>query len=378
MMREVVVTQRRLTHYRVPFFECLRTELAERRIRLRLVHGEPTAAERSKNDCGHLPWAIQVPTRYWLAGRLCWLKQKTAIRGAELVVLTPENKMLSNLPLQYFSLRQRVVLWGHGANLQGNPASLRERFKRVVARRADWWLGYTDMSSPLIAQSGFPSSRTTILQNAVDTTALTQMSAAVTADAQAALRHRLGLQHDRVGIYLGSLYQEKRIAFLLDAALKIRARMPEFELLIVGGGPQQAEVESFCAQHDWAHYLGVCKDRAKVEALSLARVMLNPGLVGLGILDSFACGVPMITTDCGLHSPEIAYLRNGENGMMTANHEDSFVSACVAVLADPALHLHLHEGCAESARRYTIANMARNFADGIEQCLAAPPYRGAA
>jgi hypothetical protein len=37
---------------------------------------------------------------------------------------------------------------------------------------------------------------------------------------------------------------------------------------------------------------GMLKGQDKVQALACATVMLNPGLVGLGILDSFVWGCP--------------------------------------------------------------------------------------
>jgi glycosyltransferase involved in cell wall biosynthesis len=101
----------------------------------------------------------------------------------------------------------------------------------------------------------------------------------------------------------------------------------------------------------------------------VAQLMLNPGLVGLGILDSFACGVPMLTTDCGIHSPEIAYLNNGRNGIMTANDLDDYAAAAVRLLRDPDALRTLRTGCEASALEYTVQNMTAHFADGIERCL---------
>jgi len=299
-----------------------------------------------------------------------------SVNKADLIVLTPENKLISNLPEQYGRRFPRAALWGHGANLQGNPKSLRERFKRIVARRADWWFGYTDMSVPLIQQTGFPANRITVLNNSVDTTEMTQMRRCSTPDRLNALRRSIGLNGDRIGVFVGSLYSEKRIAFMLDAAVEIRKTLPDFEFLIIGGGPDESVVTRFCAQNSWAHYLGVRKGQDKVDAVALASLMLNPGLVGLGILDSFVCGVPMITTDCGLHSPEIAYLQDGLNGRMTTNTLDAFVKGAVEVLANEAIRDQLRAGCAASAERYTVENMARNFADGVLACLNAPIHRG--
>lgn len=374
--RKVVVVQRRLTHYRVPFFECLREELSSRDVQLILAHGEPTQSERKKNDEGVLPWAVRLPTKYWLDGKLCWLDHSVAGTQHDLVVLTPENKMLSNLPQQYGARGKRVALWGHGANLQGNPTSYREKFKRIVARQADWWFAYTDMSLPLIERTGYPQNRVTILNNSVDTAEMAAMRQNVTPAALQQLKFDLGIQGDSVGIFVGSLYSEKRVEFMLEAATAIHARLPEFEFLVVGSGPQQTLVENFCRQYTWVKYLGVRKGQAKVDAMALAKVMINPGLVGLGILDSFVCGVPMLTTDCGLHSPEIVYLENGVNGLMTPNTTDDYVSAVVALLADEASLAKLKAGCETSAKTYTVENMARNFADGVLGCLAAPVYRG--
>ena len=242
--RRVLVVQRRLTHYRVPFFELLRRDLRDAGLELCLAHGEPTAQEATKRDSGELSWAVRLPTRYFLDGRICWQPFGHLARDAAVTVITAENKMLCNLGEQFLARNRRVLLWGHGANLQGNRDSLRERFKARVALRADWWLAYTDMSRDLVRALGFPSDRITVLQNAVDTAELSAQFQAVTPQAQQRLRAELGLTEGPVGLYVGSLYTEKRIEFLLEAARALRQRVPGFQLMIIGGGPQQHLVDA--------------------------------------------------------------------------------------------------------------------------------------
>lgn len=372
----VLVVQRRLTHYRVAFFEAARELLRQRGVELVLACGEGTAAESRKEDAGVLDWATRLPTRYWLNGRVCIQPFEHVAKGCDATVITPENKLLLNLLEQYFVKSRKVCLWGHGANLQGDPRSLREWFKRKVARHADWWFGYTDLSVPLIERSGFPVDRITVLDNTVDTVEMASMRAQVDEVRIERLRAELGIMGSHVGIYVGSLYAEKRIDMLLDAALAIRKRVPGFELLIVGGGPLADVVARFCSDHPWAKCLGVRKGQDKVDLLALGRALLNPGAVGLGMLDAFVCRVPMITTDCGLHGPEIAYLNNAGNGVMTANDPAAYVEAVCRVLTDDALHVRLVSGCDASASRYSLDNMVSRFADGIERCLAAPRHRG--
>jgi glycosyltransferase involved in cell wall biosynthesis len=371
---KVVVIQRRMTHYRVAFFESLRKQLEERGLELVLAYGLGTEKEERKNDGGQIAWAKKLPTHYLLGGRICYQPLGDLCEDAAMLVVTPENKLVCNLWHQFAAVRYKVALWGHGANLQGNAASWREKFKRRVARRADWWFGYTEHSTPLIAQSGFPEDRITVLNNTIDTAEMRSQFEAIRPPELAGWRAAHGLGDGPVGMFLGSLYKEKRIDFLLDAAKAIHAQVPGFELLIVGAGPQKSMVEAFCKEHAWAHFAGMLKGQDKVLALASATVMLNPGLVGLGILDSFVCEVPMVTTDCGLHSPEIVYLQSGINGLMTNNTLNDYVRECVALMTSPTTLAAMKAACKSSASNYTVENMARNFADGVEQCLQSPSY----
>lgn len=375
MQSKVVVVQRRMTHYRVPLFERLRTELALAGVHMALVYGQAAPDELDKRDSGNLPWAEQVTNHYIrLGGKyLCWQPLPVTAREAGLVVITQENSLLSNYPLL---LARRlggphVAFWGHGANLQSSRRDgLRERFKRWTTCQVDWWFAYTGMSAELAASAGFPHERITNLENAVDTTDLADHLASIAPSEMNSLRRNLGWDVGHVGLYLGSLYADKRLDFLLDAADRLHAIDPSFHLLIVGDGPFREQITNACSQRPWCAWVGTKTGRDKALHLALADVLLNPGLVGLGILDSFVTGVPLVTTDCGIHSPEIAYLRQHENGLMTDNTLDAFVAGVRRVLDDDAYRTQLVAGCHKAAGHYTIENMAQNFRDGILGALA--------
>jgi L-malate glycosyltransferase len=372
--RRLLIVQRRMAHYRVQFFETLKTELALRSIELVVANGSDNNQEMTKGDSGKLDWSVRLHTSYYLDGRICWQPFGDLMRSSDMVVITQENKLLYNVVPQIFKNSSKVALWGHGANLQGDSASLRERYKRWTTRNADWWFCYTEMSRNLVEQSGFPRERISVLNNSVDTAELIAAFplSATTVDA---VRKRHGIMGSRVGIFVGSLYAEKRLPFLFEACLQIRRLVPDFELIFVGAGPEERAVREFCEKYSWAHYLGVCKGREKATLISISRVMINPGLVGLGVLDSFVCGVPLVTTNCGLHSPEIIYLRDNFNGLMTEDSIDSFVSAASSLLINDALFNRLRIGCQRSAELYSVENMAYSFADGVSNCLSTPRAR---
>lgn len=367
--RRVVIVQRRLPHYRVPLFQQLRARAAERGIEIVLVHGDPTSEEALKRDSGKLAWAQHAPTLYAMSGRLCWQNASPWTAGADLVIVTPENRLLWNLWPQLGPRPYRLGLWGHGANFQGQVDGWRERFKRRMARRTDWWFAYTNASLGPLRRTGFPADRITVLNNSIDTSTLDEQRRSITETEIDALRRELGLVGRHVAIYVGSLYAEKRLDLLFAAAELVRRRLPDFELLVVGAGPQAALVADWAARHPWIHALGSRRGRDKVLSMSLAQVMLNPGLVGLSVLDAFVCQVPMLTTDCGLHSPEIAYLEHDVNGVITADDLGAYAAAICDVLSKPARLERLRQGCARAAGEYTVERMAQRFASGIEDCL---------
>lgn len=370
--QSVCIVQRRLTHYRAPLFEALRGLLAERNIRLELLVGQGTPAEEKKQDAGELSWAKPIPTHYLAGGRLCWQPLGSHLSDANLVIVTQENKLIRNHLLLLAPRRFKLAFWGHGANLQSdNPQGVRERFKRWTTNRVDWWFAYTQMSADLVAAAGFSGSRITVLNNAVDTSEMRRQRQSVTPEETQALRESLGFGTGPVGVFVGSLYADKRLDFLFAAAEAIRREIPDFHLLIVGEGPERDKVQAWCAAHPWARWVGARFGREKMVYVSVAQVMLNPGLVGLGILDAFVCGVPMLTTDCGIHSPEIAYLENGINGVMTADELNAYVWASVNLLRDAQALDALRAGCDASAQAYTVENMACRFADGVANALAA-------
>ena len=106
--------------------------------------------------------------------------------------------------------------------------------------------------------------------------------------------------------------------------------------------------------------------------MKLGKLILMPGLVGLAVIDSFVAGLPIVTTDLSYHSPEIEYLRSGENGVMVAPADDpaAYAAEVSALLLDGDRLQHLRKGCAMSAERYSMSQMVERFASGIREALA--------
>jgi len=274
--------------------------------------------------------------------------------------------------LGYSSLRGRplTAFWGHGKNFQQEKTNrFKEAWKRMLLRAPDWWFGYTDLTREVLLQANYPENRITIVQNAIDTRGLLADADRCSENDVNELRQTLGLRGRNVGVFCGSLYQGKRLDLVLEAAIRIRKRIEDFELLIIGSGPQESVVREAAATHDWIRYVGKRIGREKVLYLKLAHVFLLPHIVGLAILDSFALGLPIMTMNNNSHSPEIAYLRHSENGLMCENRVESYSEQVIDLLEDPVRLAAMSDTCRRDARLYTIENMVSNFSNGIRECL---------
>lgn len=370
----LVIVQRRLTHYRVPLFEALRRALDAAGFELTLVVGEPRVDERLRQDQGELDWAARVRCRYVPGTRLCWLSMAEPLRGADLVVLAQENSQLHNLPLLLAAQPFRVGLWGHGANLQTGTAdaTLGQRFKRALLRRADWAFAYTAHSAGLMRQD-MPEARITVLNNAIDQGPLEADLHRVRGLPRARLRRALGLGEGAVALFLGSLEGDRRLDLLLDAAQHVHARRADFELVIAGDGPASAWLARRCAGLPWVHRVGAVAGESKARWLAASDLMLAAGPLGLGILDAFAAGLPLVISEIGVRSPEVmAYLEPQRNGVVAAARPDALADAVIALLADPARHERLGQAARAVSAIYTLDAMVERFVSGARAWRASP------
>lgn len=379
--RRIVCFQERLTHYRESFFSQVRERLAHDGVAFELVHGEVDGREATRNDAGYLPWARVVSKHRYRLGSVTgvYLPTPDDLRSSDLVVLPQENKLLSNYPWLVRRGRSstRVSFWGHGANFQSTaPNGIRERWKRALLSSVDWWFGYTEVTRDVLIGAGYPDERITVLNNAIDNDALrSDLESIGEADVQA-LRNALGLGPSAiVGLMCGSLYHDKRIDFLIDATDLIRSAENDFHLVVVGDGPAASDLRRAAATRPWLHWVGAKKGRDKAAYFKLASVVLNPGLVGLHVLDSFCAGVPMVTTAEARHSPEIAYLEDGVNGLIVPGSAKAFADASIDLLHDGRRNATLRAGASASAARYTLEGMVSRFAAGLCRCLELAPKR---
>lgn len=381
--RTVTLLHQTIPAYRVPFFTGLRDRLAGHDVTLRLAQGRPPRAFAARGDSRVLPWAMQVGQ--WelaLGGReLVWLRYGPVLAGSDLVIATQEVRQLSNLGLWALAEAGRVrwALWGHGRDFSRARGGWAESVKRAFSRRAHWWFAYNHLAARTVQALGYPADRITPVMNAFDTADLIQVRLGTGPEPLWAARAALGLGSGPTAIYVGAMDPAKHVPYLLAASRQIRRRVPGFHLLLVGDGPLRADLAASTADAPWIRWLPPRFGPDKALAVLMSDLVLLPAWVGLGILDSFALGRPLVTTDRFPHSVEIDYLEHGVNGWMVTGRPtpEAYGDAVADLLQDPARRAALARGGEAAAGRYTLEGMVAAFSAGVLAALDAPPLGAA-
>ncbi len=161
--------------------------------------------------------------------------------------------------------------------------------------RVDQFIALTEFAKSKFVQAGLPGDRISIKPNFVDPTP------------------SLGTGSGGYALFVGRLSEEKGIAVLLEAWRDARCAIP---LRIVGDGPLKQSVLEAAEQNSNIQYIGFQQSNEVLAHMRDARFLVVPSLWYEGlprtIVESFAVGTPVITSDVG---PLKDIVRNGDGGM---------------------------------------------------------------
>lgn len=119
--------------------------------------------------------------------------------------------------------------------------------------------------------------------------------------------------HDLVVLSVGRLAPEKNLGLLLEAHEAMRARDPGTRLVIVGDGPQRAEL---MARAPEAHFAGTQRGEALATHYASADVLLFPSTTetfGNVVPEAMASGLAVVAYD---YAAARELLRHGDSGLL--------------------------------------------------------------
>ncbi len=370
-MKKILILYKFLPQYREDFFNLLKIELAKHKIELDLIYGKSKDIVALGREVD-IEWAKYIPNKRIKIGKteVLWQPCLKYLKGKDLVIVENANKLIINYYLmiaRHFS-KYKLAFWGHGRNLQEDIGSYRNRFKSLFMNKCDWWFGYTEATKKILLNKNYPENKITVVQNAIDTLGLRDYYYDIKDSDVNDLKDQLRIDNSKTGIYCGAMYPEKKLDFILETCVRVKKEIPEFNMIFIGSGIDSYKVQEASKTNCWMHYVGPKFGKDRIPYFKIASIQLMPGLVGLGILDSFAMETPIITTNFLFHSPEIDYLKSGINGIITNNNLDDYSNSVIEVLKTES-YIKLIEGCKLSAKKYTVENMVEKFKNGVLSCL---------
>ena len=170
-----------------------------------------------------------------------------------------------------------------------------------------------------IVARGIPASKVTVIPNAVDIGAF-----AVGGLADLALKHKLGLQDKRLIGFIGSFYAYEGLDVLLRAVPLMTPAMPDLRVLLVGGGPQEAQLKQLAKElgiEDKVVFTGRVPHAEVQRYYDLLDVLVYPRLsmrltdlvTPLKPLEAMAQGRVLAASDVGGH---LELIEDGKTGVL--------------------------------------------------------------
>ena len=177
---------------------------------------------------------------------------------------------------------------------------------------------------------GIDPARVQVIYNALDPV--------VEAPAREAIRHTLGVT-DRLLVTVARLVPWKGVAGIIRALAAVRREFPAVRLIVVGDGPQRAELEAQAASFGEAVLLVGAQPPERVrQYLHAADVfVLFSTYEGLPhtVLEAMQAGTPVVVSDAGGNVEVVA---DRETGWVAPKGDEQALSAAIIeVLSNPQL-----------------------------------------
>ncbi|HAN29505.1 MAG TPA: glycosyltransferase, exosortase A system-associated [Haliea salexigens] len=221
----------------------------------------------------------------------------------------------------------------HGTSREWGPRyRLTRALETHVFQRADAVTTICEGLRNEIAGRGIEAGKVTVIPNAVDTESFT-FDAAVNPDLQRELR----LDGKTVLGFIGSFYAYEGIPLLLDALPTLLEKHADLRLLLVGGGPQEAQILDKIARlnlQDIVILTGRVPHAQVQDYYNLVDIFAYPRLpmrltelvTPLKPLEAMAQGRLVVASDVGGHKELV---RHDDTGMLFAAGDAKALAAAV-------------------------------------------------
>ena len=359
--KNVTIITNSINNYRTELFSEMKEMLLQDNISLRVVSTKSSSSVKNTIDISN--WGKYEQVR---SLGFSFFKKRFSVKlisltkqSSDLVVLSQSTTELENYViylLQKFN-RGKVALWGHGYTITKEKNRLARFIQKIMLKNADWFFAYTEGSLNRAREIGYQSNQFTVLGNTFDFRNYSE--------GEEIIVHSKSDEKWNA-LYLGSLNYDKSIDELLEISFVVHKLNPKFHLFIAGDG-ELRETVNHKRYENFATYVGYLNVNQKVKIAKKCKVLLNPGRVGLVAVESFALGLPLITSSEAFHGPEYEYL-NSKNSFICSN-KTLISTEILNLMKDDSIIAVKKKNCLEMRSKFSIDEMIRSFTVGIKTIL---------
>jgi glycosyltransferase involved in cell wall biosynthesis len=322
-MKKVLIVYHYISHYRIPIFNLLSksnkneyTILSGEKADINIKTADTVLSETDPIS-GGIRW--EIIKNYWFLKY--FLIQPSVLKYSfnkkydTIIFLGTMYYITTWLGAIIAKIRgKKVIFWTHG--YIKDEKNLKGFIRYIFYSLADEILVYGQRAKDILISKGFPKERVSLIYNSLDY------------DNQKLIRTKSNTIYKNntffknnlpVFGFIGRLTIQKKIDLLLITLSEINKDGPKANLLIIGDG-EQMEVLKIKAKKlgldDYVCFYGACYDENKIfELISLMKVIVSPGEVGLTAIHSLSFGVPVITHNrFDMQMPEYEAVVEGVTG----------------------------------------------------------------
>jgi glycosyltransferase involved in cell wall biosynthesis len=358
----VLLVQRILTPYRLPFFRRL---AASPRLSLTVAYGDAAAGSALESVTAPCDLdAVRLGNLYgsrreigvWQQGLLSLVQSKLY----DIVIAEFNPRIVSNvlgcvwrkrLPMQW-------IWWGHGVSPRSGTLSIRLRL--WLSRLADALIFYDTVQQAKFISWGVAQEKTFVAPNSIETELI---------DPLIESRPREG--RNRI-LYIGRLTERKKVDLLIRGFEHACPQLPpDTRLTIIGEGPERQKLTQLATQlgvSDHVEFVGSLYQQEQLAPwFNSAWVSVSPGAIGLSAVHSLAYGVPLIIARNEAHGPEVGAIVEGEHGLFFDSDDVAGLSAQLLSLSRDSERWTQMTLAARGTvqERFSLHGMVNNFEQAI-------------
>ncbi len=347
MKPKVIILYNQLFHYRIPVLNIL-----ARKCDLTVTYSEGKEVSVPEN----VEFKVIYLEPFFKSERFIIQRKnvRKLAKNYDVVIAYGDITWLKFSTLPWFN-KQKIIFWTLGVSASYDSGydanSTWDKLRAFFYRQADAMAFYTTHPIDKYEKMGIPREK---MFEAPNTVAVEQIMEDINKDSI---------------LFIGTLYRQKGIQYLLDAYKQNKDNPNLVPLNIIGKGPDSEYISNWILENNMSNVIkmkGAIYDNAeKAKYFARAYACISPLQAGLSVLESMGYGVPFVTIKSAITGGELFNIHHGIDGITMDD-----ISELPGIVADIFDNKQKYIEYGEKAKEYYITyRKPEHMADGLWKAI---------